>query len=206
MDEYLNNVMYDYYRRHLEDYSDEFRLQMQEFRDGNLFFEIMQREIWNKTQSDSAALMSLYEKNRSKYNWGPSADAVVFFCSDAGICKNLHAQLMKDAAYWKTASEGFSESVVADSSRYEWSQLPGLDGNTPAKGMVTKLTSNESDNTSSFAYIVNVYPGPASRTFNEAKGLVMNDYQAWLEAQWIKDLRKKYPVTVNKKVLDKISK
>jgi len=36
--------MYEYYRSHLEDYSEEFRIQMNEFRDGNLFFEIMQQE------------------------------------------------------------------------------------------------------------------------------------------------------------------
>ena len=41
-------------------------IQMNEFRDGNLFFEIMQQEIWNKTQNDSTALLALYEKNKDE--------------------------------------------------------------------------------------------------------------------------------------------
>jgi hypothetical protein len=34
----------------------------------------------------------------------------------------------------------------------------------------------------------------------------MNDYQVRLEEQWIQDLRKKYPVTIDQKVLADISK
>ncbi|MBL7742862.1 MAG: peptidylprolyl isomerase, partial [Chitinophagaceae bacterium] len=134
MDEFTKHAMYEYYRSHLEDYSDEFRIQMQEFRDGNLFFEIMQQEIWNKTQSDSAALMRVYEKNRSKYNWQSSADAVIFFCSDAGSCKTLYDELKKNPSVWKKATEPLVEKVVADSARYEWTQIPGLEKTTPRAG------------------------------------------------------------------------
>lgn len=206
MDEFVKNAMYEYYRAHLEDFSDEFRMQMQEFRDGNLFFEIMQQEIWNKTQSDSSALMDIYEKNKSKYNWLPSADAVIFFCSDAGTCKNLLEQVKKNPSAWKSAAETFNERVVADSGRYEWAQLPGLEKATPIPGMLTQQVVNETDNTASFAYIIKVHKDPSPRTFNEAKGLVMNDYQLWLEEQWIAELKKKYPVTIDKKVLANISR
>ncbi|HEY6504407.1 MAG TPA: peptidylprolyl isomerase, partial [Chitinophagaceae bacterium] len=206
MDEFSRSAMYDYYRSHLEDFSDEFRIQMQEFRDGNLFFEIMQQEIWNRTQNDSAALMSLYEKNKNNYNWQPSADAVIFFCSDAATAKTLYEQLKRSPSQWKKASEPLSEKVVADSSRYEWAQLPGLEKSAPKAGVLTAPVINPTDNTASFTYIVKVYTTSSPRTFNEAKGLVMNDYQAWLEEQWIKELRKKYPVTIDQKVLADISK
>lgn len=206
MDEFTKTAMYEYYRSHLEKFSDEFRIQMNEFRDGNLFFEIMQQEIWNRTQNDSTALLSLYEKNKTKYNWQPSADAVIFFCSDAGSAKTLYDQLKKDPSGWKKTTETISEKVVADSSRYEWGQIPGLEKNIPKAGLLTPQVINPADNTASFAYVIKVYPNPSPRTFNEAKGLVMNDYQTWLEEQWIKDLRKKYPVVIDQKVLERISK
>ena len=81
--------MYQYYRDHLEDFNEEFRNQMNEFKEGNLFFEIMQREVWNKTQSDSVALRDLYEKNKNKYNWKESADAIIFFAADETTLPNL---------------------------------------------------------------------------------------------------------------------
>jgi peptidyl-prolyl cis-trans isomerase SurA len=124
MNEFVKSSMYEYYRSHLEDYSEEFRVQMNEFRDGNMFFEIMQQEIWNRTQNDSAQLLALYNKNRDKYNWKPSADAVIFFCTDVATAKNLHDQLKKNPAGWKKQAEALSEKVVADSSRYEWDQIP----------------------------------------------------------------------------------
>lgn len=207
MEEFSNNSMYQYYRDHLEDYNEEFRNQMAEFRDGNLFFEIMQREVWNKAQTDSAALLSLYEKNKAQYNWQPSADAVIFFSSDQATAKSLADELKKNPAGWKTLAEKLSEKVVADSARYEWAQLPGNNGkDAPKAGTITSLNINQTDNTASFAYIIKVYPQPGPRSFNDARGLVMNDYQVLLEEQWIKELRKKYPVTIDEKVLAEISK
>ncbi|MDP4263552.1 MAG: peptidylprolyl isomerase [Bacteroidota bacterium] len=206
MEDFSKSAMYDYYRSHLEDFSDEFRIQMNEFRDGNLFFEIMQQEIWNRTQNDSLALVAMYEKNKNKYNWKPSADAIIFFCSDATVSKTLHDQLKKDPSGWKKAVESFSEKVVTDSSRYEWEQVPGLGKMVPKPGLLTPETPNPSDNTASFAYILKVYTESSPRSFTEAKGLVMNDYQAWLEEQWIQDLHKKYPVVIDQKVLAQISK
>ncbi|MGZ8517400.1 MAG: peptidylprolyl isomerase [Chitinophagaceae bacterium] len=205
MDEFKKQVFYQYYRDHLENFNDDFRNQMDEFRDGNLFFEIMQQEVWNKAQVDSAALLSLYEKNKSQYNWKQSADAVIFFCTDEATAKTLSDQLRKNPAAWKTTVEAVNEKVVADSARYEWSQIPGLGQAQPKAGSVTSITVNTADKTASFALIHKVYLHPGSRSFNEAKGLVMNDYQTLLEEEWIKALKKKYPVKVDEKVLSGIS-
>jgi peptidyl-prolyl cis-trans isomerase SurA len=206
MDECIHAVALQYYRDHLEEFNEEFRYQMNEFRDGNLFFEIMQREIWNKSQSDSAGLVSLYQKNRSKYTWKQSADAVIFFCSDQSVATLAYEELKKNPAGWQKNLEPFSEKVIADSARYEWSQIPSAVKATFTAGMVTTPLMNKDDNTASFAYIIKVYPQPMQRTFAEAKGLVINDYQDRLEEQWIQKLKKKYPVKINEVVLKAISK
>jgi len=99
-----------------------------------------------------------------------------------------------------------SEKVVADSARYEWSQIPGMDGKTPVNGMITPLSVNPTDRTASFSLVSKVYTQPSPRTFNEARGLVMNDYQAMLEEEWIKTLKKKYPVVIDEKVLAQVLK
>lgn len=206
MEDFTRSAMYNYYHDHLEDYNEDFRNQMTEFRDGNLFFEIMQQEIWNKAQNDSAALVALYEKNRQNYNWKHSADAIVFFCSDRDIAKTVFEQVKKKPSNWKKIAESESEKVVADSARYEWEQIPNLNKATPRPGMVTPVLVNANDNSASFAYIIKVYAQPTQRSFEEAKGLVINDYQALLEKQWTEELKKKYPVVVDEKVLESISK
>jgi len=206
MDEYIHSAMFDYYHDHLEQFNDDFRSQMEEFRDGNLFFEIMQQEVWNKAQNDSAALLALYEANKKNYNWNKSVDAVVFFCSDQVTAKTTYDQVKRKPSDWKKITEAVNEKVVADSARYEWEQIPNLNKQIPKAGMVTAPLINKNDNTASFAYILKVYPQPMQRSFEEAKGLVINDYQAKLEEDWTKELKKKYPVVVDQKVLAEISK
>lgn len=205
-EEFLQFSLYNYYRNHLEDFNEDFRSQMNEFKDGNIFFEIMQQEIWNKAQTDTTALMALYEKNKKNYLWDKSTDAVLFFCSDENTAKKIYEDVKKNPSNWRKITENYSEKVVSDSSRYEWSQIPNLLKMIPKAGMITTPFVNQSDNTASFAYIIQAYTQPLQRTFNEARGLVINDYQAILEKEWTAELKKKYPVVIDQKVLAAISK
>jgi peptidyl-prolyl cis-trans isomerase SurA len=179
---------------------------MNEFKDGNLFFEIMQREVWGKAQNYSTSLVDYYAKNKNLYNWKQSADAVIFFCSDENSEKILYGQMKKNPLAWRTASEALAEKVVADSSRYELEQIPDAAKTTLQAGLITTPVKNTTDGSISFAYILKTYPASLPRNFNDAKGLVINDYQAELDKQWIAELKKKYPVKVDEKVLEEISK
>lgn len=205
-EEFLQFALYNYYRDHLEDFNEEFRSQMNEFKDGNIFFEIMQQEIWNKAQTDTAALKSLYETNKKSYVWNQCADAVLFFCSDENTAKKLYDEVKRNPVGWRKAADNYTEKVVADSSRYEWSQIPNLFKMIPRAGMITTPLVNTNDNTASFAYVIEAHNQPLQRTFNEAKGMVINDYQTILEKQWTEKLKKKYPVVIDQKVLSDISK
>ena len=138
--------------------------------------------------------------------WDKSADAILFFCSDENTAKKVYEDIKKKPSNWRAITEKYSEKVVADSSRYEWNQIPNLQKAIPKAGMITMPLINQSDNTASFAYVVQAYSQPVQRTFNEARGLVINDYQTILEKQWTDQLKKKYPVVIDQKVLSEISK
>jgi peptidyl-prolyl cis-trans isomerase SurA len=47
---------------------------------------------------------------------------------------------------------------------------------------------------------------PRLKTFEEARGLTISDYQSFLEQEWIASLKKKYPVTINEAEIPKITK
>ena len=47
-------------------------------------------------------------------------------------------------------------------------------------------------------------PQNVLKTFEEAKGLAISDYQTYLEKEWIKSLKQKYPVTINQPEVDKL--
>ncbi|MBL0153773.1 MAG: peptidylprolyl isomerase [Chitinophagaceae bacterium] len=201
LDEYSNVAMYNYYHDHLEEYNPVFRSQMNEFAEGNLIFEVMQEEIWNKDQSDTLALKALYEKNKAKYTWKESADGVIFFCADKAIASTIYDEIKKNPLSWRSVQDKYSEKLIADSARYEWTQFPNLNNAAPTAGQITNPLVNDNDNTASFAWIAKVYPDPAPRSFAEARSQVVNDYQAVIESKLIEELKKKYPVKVNEKVL-----
>jgi peptidyl-prolyl cis-trans isomerase SurA len=46
---------------------------------------------------------------------------------------------------------------------------------------------------------------PRPKTFEEARGQVISDYQTYLEKQWISELRQKYGVTINEKEVKKMN-
>jgi peptidyl-prolyl cis-trans isomerase SurA len=52
--------------------------------------------------------------------------------------------------------------------------------------------------------IIHELVGPEPKTLSDARGLITADYQNFLEQEWIKELKKKYTVTVNQDVLSQI--
>ena len=203
-EEFVQAMALKYYQENLEKYNEEFRAQIDEFKDGNLFFEIMQREVWGPAQTDSIALANYYEKNRSKYNWKTSADAVIFYANDLTTAKNFNSDLKKSPSSWHQLVSSFEDKVAADSSRFELAQIPNPGNQVLQPGIVTNPLLNKSDNTASFAYVIRNYNKTEPRSFVDARGLVINDYQIELEKKWVEQLKKKYPVKVNEKVLNNL--
>ena len=205
-DEFVQAMALNYYQANLEKYNQEFKEQIDEFRDGNLFFEIMQREVWGPSQTDSVALVNYFEKNRSKYNWKPSADAVIFYANDMATAKSFSAELKKAPTSWQNLVGNYEEKIAADSSRFELQQIPNPAKQVLQAGTVTQPLLNTADNTASFAYVIRSYNNTEPRNFTDARGLVINDYQVEIEKNWVDQLKKKYPVRINEKVVNNLIK
>ena len=204
-DEFVAATALEYYKKHLELFNPAFKAQMEEFKEGNLFFEIMQQEIWNKAQNDTVALLNYYQQHKDKYVWQESAEAIVFYASDIPTAQHFYKELSKAPKDWRTIVTNFNDQIVADSNRFEIDQIPGATKSSKA-GTVTTLVQNKEDNSAACAYILKRYTRPEPRDFASSRGLVINDYQAHLEKQWLDELKKKYPVVVDEKVLGALLK
>lgn len=203
-DAFVQSAAMAHYKEHLETYNTTFRQQLEEFKEGSLFFEIMQREVWNKAQEDTTALQQFYAVNKANYKWQQSADAVLFYAPDAATAKNLQAALRQSPKSWRLLLEQNGNSAVADSGRFELAQLPGTAKGAVKAGTVTAPVLNNADNSYAFAYVVKVYSQPAQRSFAEARSLVLADYQAQLEKNWVESLKQKYSVQVREAALQQL--
>jgi peptidyl-prolyl cis-trans isomerase SurA len=179
---------------------------MKELKDGNLFFDIMMKEIWSNAQSDTLGQRRFYDLNKNKYKWNYSADAVIFYCGDDATAKTFRDMLVKDPSKWNQVLEGFSEKITSDSARFEISKIPGAQKATAKAGTITNIVKNKDDNSASFALLFKIHPMPGQKSFADARGDVVSDFQDDMDKKWIAELKKKNPVKVNEDVLKTISK
>ncbi len=205
LDKFVKQSATDYYRSKLENFNPEFNYQVQEFKDGNMLFEIMERNVWNKASADSIGLMNYYQQHKAKYIWEPSADAILITAATAKLAKEVSDMINKGQST-RQVLDKFTTQLQTDSGRYELSQIPVLEKTNFVTGLATAPMVNETDGTASFAVILKLYPGNQQRSFVESRGLIVNDYQAQLEEQWLTELRRKYPVKVNEQVFASLTK
>ncbi|MEO6721991.1 MAG: hypothetical protein ABIN67_16620, partial [Ferruginibacter sp.] len=134
-----------------------------------------------------------------------SATVLLFNCSDITAATTA-ATALKSGKDWKQVAEESEGKVQSDSGRYEISQLQLPPGPTLAEEMITTPTVNSGDNTTAFIKVLRLFPAKQQRSFEEARGLVINDYQAALENKWIAELKRKYPVKINEDVFQSLLK
>jgi peptidyl-prolyl cis-trans isomerase SurA len=190
----------NYYKNHLEEYNPEFRFQMQEFKEGNMLFEIMERNVWSMASNDTVGLLKHYNAHKNNFKWASSADVLIFNCTTAKVAEDAMTALKKGKD-WRTVAEENATTLQADSGRYEISQIIGANyAVAPTRNSYTSIVTNI-DGSATFVKYVNIYPANQQRSFEEARGLVINDYQQVLENKWLAALKKKYPVRVNEMML-----
>jgi peptidyl-prolyl cis-trans isomerase SurA len=193
----------NYYKKHLEEYNQDFKFQMQEFKEGNMLFEIMERKVWSKAGTDSMGLSKYYLSNKEKYTWAKSADVLIFNCSDEKLAGEALKNI-KDGKNWAMIGDISNNLVQVDSGRYEMTQIP-FDASLKNinSGTFSSIIKN-TDGTAIFVKYLKLYDAGMVRSFTEARGLVINDYQSILEQQWINSLKSNYPVKVNEVVLKEL--
>ena len=204
-DKYTSIASLEYYKKHLEEYNSDFKFQMQEFREGNMLFEVMERNVWTKAGTDSVGLLKYFNEHKTNYKWAESADVLIVNCTSDKIAQETLSALRTGKSIKEIIDQRSSE-VQADSARYEIAQINGATNAFPAgKDLFSPIVKNP-DGTATFIKYFRFYEANQQRSFEEARGLVINDYQNVLEQKWLEELHKKYPVKVNEALVKTLVK
>jgi peptidyl-prolyl cis-trans isomerase SurA len=203
--EFLRMRADNYYRNNLEDYSGDFKKQLKEFKEANILFAIMEKKVWGKANADTAGLRKYYNEHKTKYTWGASADALIITCTNEAEANKLQEKLTNNLSKWREITANNTTEVTADTGRYELGQLSVFERTNFTAGSMTLPVKNTTDGTATFNYIIRVYKDPELKSFEDARGMVISDYQQLLEDKWIAELKNKYPVKVNTAVFSSIN-
>lgn len=191
-----------YYNDNLENEFPEFKNVMDEYRDGLLLFDLMEKEIWEKSKSDTIGLAKYYETNKSKYNWKERYDVDILSSTDAKVTEAAQKMLQKGKTIEEIKAKFNKDDKVAVMVK------SGLfEKNYDILDKLTTITkgSNNTYKDANYSFVVNVKSIKAaeSKAFEDCKSRVINDYQQYLEATWVDELKKEFSVKVNQNVFEK---
>jgi len=202
-DYYVTGIITEYEDSRLEEKYPEFKALMKEYRDGILLFEITDEMVWGKAQKDSTGLAKFYEANKTDFMWGDRVEGDIYKCKDAKTAKKIQKLIKKGIERDSIVRLINAESqlnVDAEGGMFLVEDKPELKN-------VNKGVNGPIEMENSF-YIINARDvrAPEPKTLQEARGPIISKYQEYLEKNWIDQLKKKYPVTINEKVLYSIKK
>lgn len=193
---------------HLEDKYPEFKNLVQEYHDGILLFEVSLREVWDKAAKDTTGLEAFFKANKKQYPWEqPHWKGYVLQCKDESSARAARS-IIKSAE--KDSVESYiNRRLNTDSIQYVkvqyglWEQ--GKNAAVDKYGL--KIKNSEFTPLEELPIVVCVGKKLKSpEEWSDEKGKVTTDYQDYLEAEWIKQLRAKYEVKVNQEVWEKLKK
>ena len=203
-DAFLKAKVFAYEDACLEEKYPEFKTLVQEYHDGILLFSLMEEQVWNKAVEDTTGLNEYYESHKNNYMWKDRVRAIVVTSNDKDNVEEIIALLRGDVAI-DSVRAYFKENDVQATSRFSFYQKGdnvNIDAMEWNEGAMNVFESTV-DNTTQIIKIIEVRPAEP-KSFKEAKGLVTSAYQVELEALWLQQLREKYPVKVNQKLLEKV--
>lgn len=202
---FVDDQLNAYYNENLEKEFPEFADVMEEYRDGLLLFDLMEKEIWEKSKNDTLGLDAFYKKHLNNYRWKNRMDVLIASSTKSDYINKAQKLLKqnKSAADIKAKlnSKDAVEIMLNEGVFEEGNAI--LPKNIKAEVGVTEPIKK--DEYFYVAKVIKVLP-EAPKTLEECKGKVINDYQQFLEENWVSDLKKEFKIDVNKSVFEKVKK
>lgn len=199
LDRVIKDVLLAYEKDDLVNKYPDYANLLNEYREGLLLFEISNRNVWDKASTDKEGLDKFFAENKSKYTtWKePKFKGLIIYMVNDSV-----ENAVKD---YMTTLGG---DTIVTALHKKFRRDIRIERHLTAKGenqYVDELIFTGSKATPDKKYAKYfVLEGKVINQPEEVadvRGAVTTDYQNKLEKNWIKELKSKYTVKLNKKVL-----
>lgn len=203
--DFLDSKLTQYQENNLEFENEEYAQILNEYRDGLLLFDLMESKVWNAAREDSTGLENYYKQHQNKYFFDTRADAIIASSANKKDIKKVAKMLENNESIEAikkqiNSEKAISVSFIKDTVTTSHQALP-KDFNMQ-KGVSKVFKHNDA-----YSVVkVNAVLPKTQKTFEEAKGKVISDFQEYKEKMWLDELSKKYQVNVNQDVLKQVKK
>lgn len=209
-DQYLSNSLDGFIYHNLIDAEEDwlemnnadYRNLLHEYRNGSLLYETSVNNVWNRAGQDKEGLRNYFEAHRDDYKWiEPRAKGILVQAKNDSVAQAIatrYSELPREEAVSKLKKEFKGEATV-DKILMPKGQNALVDALMFGEGNPTPSNSNFTTCLIIDGRILNAPEEP-----EDVKGQLTGDYQEMLEEEWVKSLRSKYPVEIDRKVLKSV--
>jgi len=196
---FVNSEVLKYHEENLEFVNVDFADILNEYREGLLLFDLMEDKVWNTVKSDTVALYAYYESNKEGYLNPEKIEAILVTSPKKEFIKKAKKLLIGN----KTVEEIKQEINISDQNILVTAGTLSKNTNIIPDDFVMKkgLSNIYKWNKGYHIVLVTEVLPESIKTFEDAKGLVISDYQIIYEKNWMKVLSEKYKVSINQEVL-----
>lgn len=196
---FVDQKVWEYEENNLVNKFDKYRYLIQEYNDGILLFNLSEKRVWNKGITDTIGLREYYEANKSNYMWNDRVDAVIYECQSEEVCKKVYKWVKKgkaDTTISRMAHKIHPLSLVVKNGKYQMEDHPVLSATKWKKGRKKVEVDGKF-----YVVVIKEVLKAQPKALSEIRGPLTSKYQNKLEKEWIEELKKKYPVSINQAVL-----
>ena len=204
-EQFVDDQLNTYYDNNLENKFAEFRDVMEEYRDGLLLFDLMEKEIWEKSKNDTIGLENFYKNHKFNYQWKNRIDALITSSTKEDVIKKAQ-KMLKNKASSEIIKEKLNLNKKVEIMENQGIFEEGSEILPKNVKFVVGISDIEKKGDYFFVTRVNKVLPAEAKTLEECKGKAINDYQQYLEENWVSDLKKEFTINVNKAVFEKVKK
>lgn len=201
---FVNEMIYEYEESHLADKYIDYRMLVKEYHDGILLFQLMDDMVWSKAVKDTVGLKAYYEANKEKYQWKERAKATTYSLEDvtklSALKKDIADSLTKEELITKYNKES-SLMLNIENGTFEKGQNKLVDASDWTVGLHEVTVNNKKQ-----LVLISKTTPAAAKALSEARGIIISDYQNYLEREWVESLKKEKEIVVNQVELKKLVK
>jgi len=191
--------LFEYYNENLERIYPEFAQIMNEYKNGLMLFYIKSDEVWNKSIQDTLGIRKFYEAHKENYRIPKKFVVVLIQANDKKTAKKIKKDLAKGKDIKYIQEHYKKHKLIIKEKEYDTQDAFVKKHQLDKKKQVIYKDGNQY----MIVYLKAEKPERIPE-LKEIKGKVTNDYQAYLEQEWLKKLHQKYPVKTNRENWEKI--
>ncbi|MFO7703364.1 MAG: peptidylprolyl isomerase [Psychroflexus maritimus] len=199
---YIYTKLVEYHKSNLTKIDRKFELKINEYKNGLLIFELMERELWNKAKKDTTGLELFYTANSKKYVAPQKISGKAFTFE-----KKKHAKKFLRLVNRRGKPEDIALNQLQGSLQKKIESKPVSEFKLPEHFKIaTKYNDYYFQNNKYIVLFVDEIEPERPLNLDEIRGQVISDYQDKLEKEWMEELKSKYSVKINEETFELLKK